>query len=69
MTLPHQLIEPSPFCERHPMHRIETRTRTAGLGEIRYCYTCSLGYETVLTASDGDEDQADQYVRFLRSPA
>jgi hypothetical protein len=49
------------------MHRIETRHRTTGPGDIVYCYTCSLGYETVLQASDGDEDRATEYVQFLRS--
>lgn len=68
MTLPHQLIEPSRFCHRHPKHRIETRTRTVGLGEIVYCYTCSLGYETVLSASNGDEEMAEQFVKSLRQP-
>ena len=66
--LPHQLIEPSEFCHRHPMHRIETRHRTTGPGDIVYCYTCSLGYETVLAASNGDEDKATEYVQFLRNP-
>ena len=66
MTLPHQLIEPSAFCHRHPQHRIETRTRTAGTGDIVYCFTCSLGYEQVLVASDGDEDQAERFVLSLR---
>lgn len=65
-VLPHQLIEPSAFCHRHPQHRVETRTRAAGTGDITYCYTCSLGYEQVLVASDGDEGRADEFVKFLR---
>lgn len=68
VTLPHQLIEPSAYCRHHPHHRIETRARTAGLGDIVYCYTCSLGYETVLSASNGDEEKADEFVQFLRTP-
>lgn len=65
--LPHQLIEPSAFCRRHPLHRIEQRNKGSASGLIEYCYTCSLGYEQVLVASDGDEDQATRFVESLRS--
>lgn len=64
--LPHQLILPAESCRRNPRHELRQRNKSAGPGVLEFCLTCSLGYETILQASNGDEDRADQFVRFLQ---
>jgi hypothetical protein len=64
LMLPHQLVLPGKAC-RKLNHRIDTRNRAAGSGQMEYCYTCSLGYEMAITHL-GDEEQADAFVQQLR---
>lgn len=66
MMLPHQLILPSGTCRRNPRHELRQRNKSTGPGVIEFCLTCSLGYENILQASNGDEEQADRFVKFLQ---
>lgn len=62
----HQLVTRSPDCLRLG-HRIDHRVRPGGTGKLEFCAVCTLGYEMALTAFDGDEARADDFVRTLRA--
>jgi hypothetical protein len=56
------LLPPAPDCRRlrHSIQYHRSTTSTAG---IEFCAVCSLGYEMALP---GGEQQADDFVRYLR---
>lgn len=62
----HQLLPPSPDCRRlrHSIQEIQRNKRT---GKITICAVCTLGYEQAITAFDGNEQMADDFVRALRA--
>jgi hypothetical protein len=61
----HQLLPPHADCRRL-RHSIQYRRSTTSTAGIEFCAVCTLGYEQALTAFDGDEARADEFVRSLR---
>lgn len=62
----HQMLPPTPDCHRL-RHSIQHIQRNHTSGKIEICAVCTLGYEQALTAFDGNEQMADDFIRAIRS--